>query len=111
MSWEAMLEYETRANNPTHAHHEWWTRNGGYGTGKWSEKAFLAGVTWVLERQTEWDGLTEREAILELRRGHDSIFYPLFRDDPKIWGDCPRDGRVTLDESGICDRCLYDFAR
>ena len=111
MSWDAMLEWEQRANNPTHAHREWWTSAGGHGTGRWSQKAFLAGVAWVLGRQGQWESLTEREAILELRKGPNSIYYPLFADDPKILADCPRDGRTAIGESGICDHCLFDFAR
>ena len=111
MSWDAMLEYEARANNPVHAHHEWWKTAGGHGTGRWSQKAFLAGVAWVLGRQGEWEALTEREAILELRKGIDSIYYPIFCDDPRVIGDCPRDGRIALGPEGYCDACGYDFAR
>lgn len=111
MSWDALARYEMRATNPTEAHHEWWKNTGGHGTGRWSQLAFLAGVRWVIATQQKWDGLTEAEAIHELRLGEESVFYPLFADDAKIIADCPRDGRTPVDASGICDHCLYDFAK
>jgi hypothetical protein len=73
-------------------------------------RGFWDAVEWVLAQQLEWDNLTEGEAILELRKGQGSIYWPLFREDPRIWVDCPRDGRVTVSKEGTCDRCLFDFS-
>ena len=72
--------------------------------------AWWQAVEYVLTRQTQWGELTESEAITELRKGRGSIFFPLFESDPRVWVSCPRDGRVTVDSTGICDRCLYDFS-
>lgn len=110
MSWDALTRWEMRATNPTEAHHEWWKKTGGHGTGRWSQLAFLAGVRWVIATQQRWDDLTEPEAIHELRQGQDSVFWPLFMADQRVWVDCPRDGRTVVDASGICDHCLYDFS-
>ena len=74
-------------------------------------RGFWDGALYVLQTQAMWDSLTEAEAITELRKGTGSIYYPLFHDDPRVWVDCPRDGRVTVDKTGLCDHCLYDFAK
>jgi hypothetical protein len=68
-------------------------------------------VEWVLQTQLGWDSLTEGEAIEELRKGGASLYHPLFKDDPRVWVDCPRDGRTVVDATGICDHCLYDFTK
>lgn len=72
--------------------------------------AWWQAVEWVLQTQLGWDALTEAEAITELRKGTGSLFYPLFSTDPRIWVDCPRDGRITVSKEGTCDRCLLDFS-
>jgi hypothetical protein len=66
-------------------------------------------VEWVLAQQLEWDNLTEAEAIHELRKGQGSIYFPLFREDPRIFCDCPNHGRVAVGPEGTCDGCLFDF--
>lgn len=82
---------------------------------KSQQEAFRAGVDWVTRVQQEWDTLPADDAIWELRRGEDSIFYPLFKDDPRIWVSCPTDtvhipgARVVTDRDGICSDCGYDF--
>jgi hypothetical protein len=106
-----MVAHEMRANDPVEAHHEWWKKSGGHGTGRWSQQAFLAGTRWVVEQQTKWDSLTEREAIHELRKGQDSLFWPLFMNEARVWADCPSDGRVTVGVEGYCDRCGHDWMR
>jgi hypothetical protein len=65
-------------------------------------------VEWVLQTQLGWDSLTEGEAIEELRKGQGSLFWPLFRDDPRVRIDCPRDGLVVVGIEGYCDRCGYE---
>ena len=107
--WDGMLTLESLSVNPDHAHQNWWAEQGGYGTGRWSRKAFNAGATWVIKMQLEWESLTEAVAIDELRKGEKSIFYPLFREDPRIVADCPKDGAVTVGKEGFCDACGFDF--
>lgn len=116
-SWDAMVTVETNQLRQDHGlaqaaaetaafsrdrHAESFKQ--GHRTGWWQA------VEYVLTLQTMWDELTEGDAILELRKGRGSIYYPLFREDARVWVDCPRDGRVTVTESGICDRCLYNFS-
>ena len=78
-------------------------------------KAWVAAVAWVTRTQQTWEDLTAVDAIWELRRGEDSIFYPLFKDDPKVWVDCPADlthnpgARVLTDREGYCDDCGYSL--
>lgn len=74
-------------------------------------RGFWDGILWVLQQQSQWESLSEAEAIEELRKGLGSIYHPLFADDPKVWVDCPRDGRVTVTKEGTCDRCLFDFSQ
>jgi hypothetical protein len=74
-------------------------------------RGFWDGVLYVLQQQALWDSLTEGEAIEELRKGQGSLFWPLFRDDPKILADCPRDGKTAVGIEGLCDHCLYDFTK
>jgi hypothetical protein len=74
-------------------------------------RGWLDGILWVLQQQSQWETLTEGEAIAELRKGNGSIYYPLFASDPKVFADCPRDGRTPVDATGICDHCLYEFAK
>lgn len=71
---------------------------------------FKAALLYAYNTLLMWDSLTEGEAITELRKGTGSLFYPLFKDDPRVWVDCPRDGRVTVSKEGTCDRCLFDFS-
>lgn len=83
--------------------------------GKSQEEAFLYGIRTVLQVQAEWGSYPTVEAIWELRRGEASIFYPLFKEDPTIWVECPSDrvhvagARVTTDYRGECSDCGYDL--
>lgn len=90
------------------AFEDWKTRTGYRWFGSAIRTAYIAGGREVIARQGEWEGLTESEAIEELRLGVESVFYPLFREDPRIWIDCPRDGRVTCGVEGYCDRCGWE---
>jgi hypothetical protein len=72
-------------------------------------RGFWDGVLYVLQQQALWDSLTEGEAIEELRKGQGSLFWPLFRDDPRIFCDCPNHGRVAVGPEGTCDGCLFNF--
>lgn len=76
----------------------------GHRTGWWQA------VEWVLQTQLGWDSLTEGEAIEELRKGQGSVFWPLFREDPRVICDCPNHGRVAIGPEGTCDGCLFDFS-
>jgi len=78
-------------------------------------EAFLAGAAWVIRTQQEWDTLPADDAIWELRRDTASIFYPLFKVDPRIWVSCPAEtihnagARVLTDREGLCSNCGYDL--
>lgn len=86
--------------------------------GKSQEEAFLAGIRMVLEAQRAWDTYPTPEAVWELRRGEQSIFYPLFHDgtdEPTITVECPSGRvhnpgmRVTTTRRGECSDCGYDL--
>lgn len=70
--------------------------------------AFLAGVNWLLKLQNQWDGIDASDAIWELRAGTSSMFYPLFRDEPAFWADCPHCDMRTLTTANGCTECGYD---
>lgn len=83
-------------------------------------EAFAAGASWVLTLQQQWQTLTVRDAIWELRRGDESVFYPLFSDagtdkNASIGVECPADlihpsgAMVLTDREGICLTCGYDL--
>lgn len=125
MSWGAVVADEARRlGNPTYLPAHGWdqyraARAGGRrpltSMGRAQADAFTAGVEWVTRTQQEWDTLPTVDAIWELRRGEDSIFYPLFKADPRIWVSCPTDtvhipgARVVTDRNGICSDCGYDL--
>lgn len=82
---------------------------------KAQEEAFEAGARAVIAAQLGWDTNPAPECVWELRRGEASIFYPLFKDNPSIWVNCPS-GRVHLpgmrvitDQRGECSDCGYDL--
>ena len=79
-------------------------------------KAFQAGVAWVTALQLEWESLTVPDAIWELRRGTDSVFWPLLAplgDNPEIGVECPSDrthnaGSIQpVNRDGHCLTCGY----
>lgn len=77
----------------------------GFRTGWWQA------IEWVLQQQTMWDSLSTSEQVTELGKGMGSIYHPLFADSPRVWADCPTDGRVTVGADGACGACLYDFTK
>jgi hypothetical protein len=115
MNWSAMIEDEVdrtfKHPDIAWAFEDWKTTKSYAFYGPAVRTAFTAGAEWVLARLAEWDQLTEAEAIEELRRGDRSVFHPLFKHDPRVWVDCPRDGRITVGPEGTCDRCLFDFTK
>lgn len=70
-----------------------------------------AAKKWVRDQFDAWEDFTVGEALLELRKGRESLFFPLFRHDPTLWADCPEDGRVVITVEGYCDACGFDFGR
>lgn len=83
--------------------------------GRAQREAYLQGIRDVLTLQGGWDTNPAPESIWELRRGKQSIFYPLFQGDPTIWVECPSGrehlpgARVTTDHRGECSTCGYDL--
>jgi hypothetical protein len=75
----------------------------GYRTAWWQA------IEWVLNQQARWGDITEHEAILELRKGSGSVYFPFFADDPHIILDCPNCGRVSVGVEGYCDQCTYEW--
>ena len=71
-------------------------------------EGWWAAVEWLLHAQTGWEAATEYEAILELRKGSGSIYYPLFYTDPTVWIQCPEDGRTVVDREGLCRECGWE---
>ena len=67
--------------------------------------AWWDAVAWLLRTQNGFDQLTSEEALLELRKGEGSIYWPLLRDDPRISLDCPGGHRTVVGIEGICDEC------
>lgn len=68
--------------------------------------AFTAGVRAVLTAQNTWDSLTVDEAIAELRKGTQSVFFPLFSEDPKVLAKCDTCGiQVAVDAEALCPDC------
>lgn len=68
------------------------------------------GIEWMQRTLAGWDQLPADDAISELRKGDRSVYWPLFKDDPRVWVDCPDDGRVVVGAEGLCDRCGREFA-
>ena len=111
-AWDALVGHEislTRHPDIAWQFEDWKVKQGYAYYGPTVRTAFTAGAEWVLSRLREWDSLTESEAIQELRKGEQSVFHPLFADDPRIFADCPNHGRVSTGPEGTCDQCLYDF--
>ena len=72
--------------------------------------AWIEACEWLIARQLDWGNLTASESIEELRKGAQSVFYPLFADDPRVVLDCPLNGRVSIGPEGYCDSCGYDWS-
>lgn len=103
-----------RLRHLTLRHHfeKWWKGPGrGFGTGQYPWKVWQAAVEWVKTTQLTWNDLSEEEALQELRKGEESVFYPLFHYDPTIWATCPNHGRTPISADGICQHCGYDFGK
>ncbi len=64
-------------------------------------------LTWVLHHLTRgFDALTNSEVITELRKGDQSLYWPLFMEDPQAWLLCDHcRTRQLFDARGICDHC------
>ena len=52
-----------------------------------------------------WESLSTEEQLTELRKGEWSGFYPAFKSDPTVWGDCALHGRVVVLAEGRCTHC------
>jgi hypothetical protein len=73
-------------------------------------------LQWVMGMLTDgFDDLTPEELVAELRKGDRSLFWPLWRDDPYRWVECPSDrvhqrgARVLVGVDGTCSDCGYDY--
>lgn len=83
--------------------------------GRSQREAYLQAGDDLRDALLGWDTMPVADAIWELRRGEASIFYPLFKEGPTIWVECPSDrvhvagARVTTDYRGECGTCGYDL--
>lgn len=113
MAWDGMLTHEERANDPAWAFEAYKKINPRMAAfnGPVARSVWHDAVTWVICQQQQWDSIDSRTAVLELRKGPASIFYPLFSDDPKITADCPKDGVTVIGSEGYCPHCGFDFDR
>jgi uncharacterized paraquat-inducible protein A len=60
----------------------------------------------VMREQQGFDDLTNAEVIDELRKGPESLYWPLKSADPKAWLLCDRcRTRQLFDAEGICPLC------
>ena len=115
MSWSAMVEKADEQLRTDHGMAQAYAESASVNSHRWGSSwrqghrtGWWQGVEWVLNAQTGWDGLTEYEAITELRKGSGSIYWPLFREDPVLVIECPEDGRVTIGVQGFCDACGWE---
>ena len=116
MTWDAMVTEEQAMNQVRADHgqaaartltalHRKMSTLGGF---VMLDRGFLqgwwAGIAWVLHMQNhEYDNLTATEAITELRKGEGSIYWPIKKDDPRLWVDCPEGHRTLVGVEAICD--------
>ena len=74
-------------------------------------EAFTAGARAVVTMQNGWEGLTVAEAVAEFRKGEQSLFHPIFCEDPKVVAQCDRCGnRILLDAEALCPDCGHEVA-
>jgi uncharacterized paraquat-inducible protein A len=75
----------------------------GFRTGFWQA------VEYVLTLQQQYDDLTNAEVIDELRKGPESLYWPLKSADPKAWLLCDRcRTRQLFDAQGVCPNCAEE---
>jgi len=103
-----MNPLEELAYDPARAR-DTWVHNHIAGAGVTQKRTWDAAIDWYKDSLLEWDDLPVEHAIHELRKGQESIFWPLFMDDQRIWADCPNHGRITVGVEGYCDGCGYPF--
>ncbi len=66
-------------------------------------------ITWLLQKQRDVENLTVTELVWELRKGPDSIYWPLYEGDPSFWGVCDRcRTRVLIDVEAVCTNCGHE---
>lgn len=128
MSWGAVVADEARRlGNPTYLEDAAWEAyktgrmNGRYALMSYGEqrKAWVAAVEWMRRVQDAWLELTVPDLIWELRRGTDSVFWPIIHtidpgENPQINVECPSDlvhhagSLQPVTRDGYCLTCSYD---
>ena len=117
--WDGMIADETRVDRIRADHqpaltrmadHAWKT----YGLHRYAvsyKQAYLRAqrdtIGWIMRMLTDgFDNLTAPEVIRELRKGDQSLYWPLFIDDPTAWLLCDRCRTHQLfTDSGVCPHC------
>lgn len=129
MSWGAAVADEARRlGNPTYLPaHGWGTYRAARATGRRpltsytqsQREAYEAGWATVLRLQDQWLDLTVTDLIWELRRGEDSVFWPIIHtidpgENPQINVECPSDlvhlagSLQPVTRDGYCLTCSYE---
>lgn len=129
MSWGVVVADEARRlGNPTYLPAAGWDAyQAARATGarpltsytKSQREAYEAGWATVLHLQNQWLELTVPDLIWELRRGTDSVFWPIIHtidpgENPQINVNCPSDlahpaGSLQPTEAdGYCVTCGYN---
>lgn len=117
--WDAMVADETRTNTILTDHQKdltrledlAWHTHGQHRFGV----SYLQGyrrarrdvIGWMMHTLTRgFDALLTSEVIAELRKGENSVYYPIFVEDPQVWLLCDHcRTRQLFDARGICDHC------
>lgn len=122
--WDAMVADETRTHTILTDHQKDFTRLEDLAWNTHGKHRFgvsyLQGyrrarrdvIGWMMHTLTRgFDALLTSEVIAELRKGENSVYYPLFIEDPQCWVDCDHcRTRVLADAEGICQNCGKDLA-
>jgi len=104
-----MNPLEQLAYDPARAR-DTWVHNHIAGAGVTQKRTWDAAIDWYKDSLLEWESLTDAHALLELRKGERSIFFPLFEADPIIRVDCVGCGRThPFDIEGICHETGWEI--
>ena len=90
-----------------HAWHKYGIHRYGQSYKRGYRQAQADTIVWVMRMLTDgFDNLTAPEVIREMRKGDQSLYWPLFIDDPTVWLLCDRCRTHQLfTDSGVCPHC------
>ena len=90
-----------------HAWHQYGIHRYGVSYKRGYRQAQADTIAWVMGKLTDgFDDLTGPEVIRELRKGDQSLYWPLFIDDPTAWLLCDHcRTRQLFTVEGVCPHC------